>query len=72
MSSGRLTKTTKVLDFYTETETELLFAQEADEDEVHGKTLYPLSKQDWEDMGRPEQITISIVPGDLLNVGDES
>ena len=29
MSSGRLTKTTKVLDFYTETETELLFAQEA-------------------------------------------
>lgn len=69
--SGRLTKTRKVLTFFTETEAELLFSAEVADDEVYGRTLYPLSKQDWEDMGRPETITVSIEPGDRLNDGGD-
>lgn len=44
------------------------FAQNHDEDELTWHVLY-LKHETWEDLGEPENLTITIVAGDLLNAG---
>ncbi len=43
----------------------VLFEQEPDEEGQYEQIL--ITKQNWEDFGEPEVITISVEPGDRLN-----
>lgn len=44
------------------------FSREREEDGDVNDTVY-ISRADWDDMGRPETITVTVEPGDLLNEG---
>lgn len=44
------------------------FSREPEEDGDIPDTVY-ISWADWEDMGRPEVVTVTVEPGDLLNEG---
>lgn len=46
----------------------------ASEDDIFEGTvpeIFYLTSQNWEDMGSPNSITVTVHPGDLLNVTDE-
>lgn len=46
----------------------LTFSQLIEDDEdTSSIRLLALSKDAWEDMGKPNELTVTIVPGDLLN-----
>jgi hypothetical protein len=38
-----------------------------DGDALHGRCEVQLTKEAWEELGSPEQITVDIEPGDRLN-----
>lgn len=57
----KMTKTTKVLHFTSMVNEEVVFARPEDE------TRLTITFEDWHLMGNPEQVTVSIVPGDTLN-----
>lgn len=53
----------------------VLFVKPADdptEDAVIAVEVYGLPRDLWEEMGSPDQITITVQPGDHLNVEDAS
>jgi hypothetical protein len=62
-----LTQTRKILSKMYHSEGLVVFAQ-FDDDTSEIRCSTTLVEQDWEDMGRPEQITIAVEPGDKLNV----
>ena len=61
-----LTKARSVLDFSRGGTTHVTFASK-DEDTGEVQRSVIIRLQDYEDMGRPEQVTITIEPGDRLN-----
>jgi hypothetical protein len=64
--NARLTKTEKVLAFFTLDDDGTALYEER-EPVLDDGTLWPLSKADYEDMGSPALITVTILPGDFLN-----
>lgn len=63
-----LTKTRTVLEFVGIDEEEgPTFTQLPDEGEEFRSHIVSLDPEVYEDMGRPEVITVTIEPGDLLN-----
>ncbi|KQP83728.1 hypothetical protein [Aeromicrobium sp. Leaf291] len=67
MTTANLTKTRSVLDLVPNALSDDL-AVFASHDEDTGQVLRSVrfSQRDHDDMGRPEQVTVTIEPGDLL------
>jgi uncharacterized protein YaeQ len=64
-----LTQSQQVLALLFKSEVSVSFGtpqEENDADYRWGSSLH-LNMEDWEDMGSPEQVTVTIVPGDTLN-----
>jgi hypothetical protein len=60
-----LTKQRHLLDKATEDAAHVLFNREDSDEPVYHS--WSMRRDDWEEMGSPETITITIEPGDLLN-----
>lgn len=63
----RCLKHESVLHLNTTNGPRVRFSRERDEDDDVPDTVY-LRREMWEDMGRPETITMTVKPGDHLNV----
>lgn len=61
---GTLTKTRALIDLVNEDEDYVYFGRDDEEDRTY---LLQMEKYVWEDLGKPKQITIEIIPGDELN-----
>jgi len=69
-SSGRLSKTRFVLDFFGGEGDEMTFVRKRDPDDEpqsHRVQRLPIPRQLYDELGQPEQITVTIEPGDQLN-----
>lgn len=69
MTRHVLTQTRSVLHLAVDatTNTHTVFRYLSDDDGPYQYREVTLDFADWDDMGRPDQITITIEPGDLLN-----
>ena len=65
--SHPLTKTRQVLDFDLEALGTTHFHSHLDEEGERYRTVVLIDSEDWVSMGKPDQITITIEPGNLLN-----
>jgi uncharacterized protein YaeQ len=46
----------------------IIFKKDYDEDMPHAyRERITLSPEIWEDMGKPDEVTVTVVPGDTLN-----
>ena len=67
----QLSKTISVMDIGPVLpEHTMVYFHSIDEDTQQVSRSVVISREDWDDLGRPTQITNTIVPGDRLNVGD--
>lgn len=70
-AEGVLTESQHVLEHFANGFGRTTFAQPNDEFDGHGAPYthrtWSMRTEDWVDMGQPEQITVTIVPGDRLN-----
>lgn len=61
-----LLKTTTVLKLKNQGDSNVSFHQEKDEGDVRYRHLW-MRRDIWEDLGEPQEITVTIEPGDKLN-----
>jgi hypothetical protein len=73
MPEGVLEKMKSVLDLADEQPFEgfATFQQSDDDEEGVWTKQFQMPTADWDDMGRPEVITITVKPGDTLNPDDK-
>jgi hypothetical protein len=63
---GNLTKSRDVLEFLHGEGDEITFVHKGDEPSISHLNRQNIPRDMWEDLGRPETITVSIEPGDKL------
>lgn len=63
-----LIRTRQILDYGMEAGGVVHFHTEPPEEGEYYRSYMLMDTDDWRDMGEPDKITITIEPGDLLNV----
>lgn len=66
MTTATISKLVTVMDYFSTTYNTVNFIT-ADEDTQQIQRQVLMTVQTWEKLGSPEQITVTIVPGDKLN-----